>query len=163
MIGAKVIMRMSICIRVFLLALFLCTSGQSQETTNKFDPLRDAEKDIQAAIAKAGQTHQRILLDVGGEWCGWCHTLDRFFKERNDLTALRDKNYIWVKVNVSPENENKAALSRYPEVKGYPHIFVLDEDGKLLHSQDTSELELGKSYDPEKFLAFLRKWAPEKK
>jgi hypothetical protein len=66
-------------------------------------------------------------------------------------------------VNYSPENENKAVLSHYPEVKGYPHIFVLDEDGKLLHSQDTSELELGKSYDPEKFFAFLRKWAPEKK
>ena len=157
------IMRKSICIRVFLLALFLCPSSQSQETTTKFDPLRDAEKDVQAAIARAGQTHQRILLDVGGEWCGWCHTLDRFFKERNDLTALRDQNFIWVKVNYSPENENKALLSRYPEVKGYPHIFVLDEDGKLLHSQDTSELELGKSYDLEKFFRFLRKWAPEKK
>jgi len=39
---------------------------------------------------------------------------------------------------------------------------VLNEDGKLLHSQDTSQLERGKSYDLEKFFTFLKKWAPEK-
>jgi hypothetical protein len=66
-------------------------------------------------------------------------------------------------VNVSPENENKAVLSRYPEIKGYPHLFVLEEDGELLHSQDTSPLELGASYDLQKLFTFLRKWAPEKK
>jgi thioredoxin-related protein len=108
----------NVCIKVLLLALFLCQSGQSQETTNKFDPSRDAEKDIQEAIARAGQTHQRILLDIGGEWCGWCHTLDRFFKEQKDLMSVRDQNYIWVKVNFSPENENKTVLSRYSEIKG---------------------------------------------
>src|SRR5262245_63345962 len=90
LIGVKMIMRKSICIRVFLLALFLCPSSQSQDTTNKFDPLRDAEKDIQSAIARADQTRQRILLDVGGEWCGWCNTLERFFIVRKDLTELRD-------------------------------------------------------------------------
>jgi len=162
--GGRMVMRKSIvCIGAFLLALSLCQSSRSQETTNKFDPSRDAEKDVQEAIGKARQTHQRILLDLGGEWCGWCHTLDRFFKEHNDLRSLRDQNYIWVKVNVSPENENKAVLSHYPEVNSYPHLFVLEEDGKLLHSQDTGPLELGASYDLKKLDAFLRKWAPEKK
>ena len=159
MVMRKCAMRLSL----FLLALLLCPSSQSQEAGDKFDPSRDAEKDIQAAITKARQTHQRILLDVGGEWCGWCHTLDRFFKEHASLKSLRDQNYIWVKVNVSPENENKAVLSRYPEIKGYPHLFVLEEDGELLYSQDTSPLELGASYDLQKFFTFLRKWAPEKK
>ena len=51
-------------------------------------------------------------------------------------------------------------LSKFPKIKGYPHLFVLDKDGKLLHSQDTVLLEDGKSsYVLEKFKEFLLKWA----
>jgi hypothetical protein len=56
--------------------------------------------------------------------------------------------------------ENKKVLSRYPTIPGYPHLFVLDTGGRLLHSQDTSQLESGRSYDLEKFFSFLKKWAP---
>ena len=51
--------------------------------------------------------------------------------------------------------ENKLFLSAYPEIKGYPHLFVLDSTGKLLYSQDTSALEKGEGYDLRKFTAFL--------
>ena len=43
---------------------------------------------------------------------------------------------------------------------GYPHLFVLDANGKLLHSQNTGELEAGKSYDKGRFLAFVKRFAP---
>ena len=68
-----------------------------------------------------------------------------------------------MKVNFSEENENKAFLAAYPEIKGYPHLFVLDADGKLLHSQFTGDLEKGKGYDRGKFFAFLKGWAPAAK
>ena len=45
----------------------------------------------------------------------------------------------------------------------YPHLFVLDEAGKLLHSQDTALLEAGKSYDLAKFTRFLKDWSPPRK
>src|SRR4029077_7813639 len=120
---------------------------------------RDPAKDIQDAIAEAGRTGKRILLEVGGEWCSWCHIMDRYFEENPKLMELRDKNFVTVKINFSPENENKTLLSRYPPISGYPHIFVLDTNGKLLHSQDTGKLESGKSYDLAKFVSFLKKWA----
>lgn len=132
------------------------------KAADKFDPSRDARKDIEAAIAKARQTHKRIMLDVGGEWCIWCHRLDDYFAQNAKLRELREENFIWLKINFSPENENKAVLSAYPQIPGYPHIFVLDENGKLLHSQNTAELEADKSYDLEKMFAFLRKWSPPK-
>ena len=59
-------------------------------------------------------------------------------------------------VNWSPQNRNESLLSRWPRIKGYPHLFVLDGDGKLVHSQDTSQLEAGADYDKDKLLAFLR-------
>jgi thioredoxin-related protein len=125
----------------------------------KYDPRRDAAADIQDAIKEAQRTKKRILLEVGGEWCSWCHTLDKFFDLNPDLLALREKNFVTVKINFSEENENQEILSRYDAIHGYPHIFVLDSDGAYLHSQETGSLESGKSYDLERLNAFLKKWA----
>ena len=85
---------------------------------------------------------------------------DALISAWKDVRALRDGHYVWVKINWSKENPNEAVLSRWPKTVGYPHLFVLDADGKLLHSQDTSLLEAGKGYDEAKFVAFLDKWAP---
>ena len=70
------------------------------------------------------------------------------------------ENFLIMKVNYSDENKNKALLETYPDVPAYPHYFVLDSDGKFLHSQGTGELEEGKSYDEEVFAAFLNEWKP---
>jgi thiol:disulfide interchange protein len=151
-----------------LMALQSLAQAPASSTTvrrggqEKFDPARDARKDIDEAIARAQKSQKRILLDVGGEWCVWCHRLDEYFAGNAKLRELREENFIWLKINFSPENENKQVLSAYPEIPGYPHIFVLDENGRLLHSQNTGELEADKSYDLEKMFAFLRKWAPQK-
>jgi thioredoxin-related protein len=126
----------------------------------RFDPKRDAAKDIAGAVAEAKQTGKRVLLDVGGEWCIWCHRLDTLFAKDPDLDQFLHRNFVVVKVNYSKENRNENVLSRYPKIPGYPHFFVLDKDGKLLCSQDTGELESGKGHDPEKVLGFLRRWAP---
>jgi thiol:disulfide interchange protein len=127
----------------------------------KYDPARDAALDIAEAAAEASRTNKRVLVEVGGEWCIWCHIMDDFFEKNRELLDLREKSFVMVKVNFSEENKNEQVLSRYPEIQGYPHLFVLDRDGKLLHSQDTAELEEGKGYNLTKFTAFLQKWAPE--
>ena len=129
----------------------------------KFDPNRDAAKDISDGLTKAKKEHKRVILDVGGEWCGWCHKLDKLFREDEAIAKVLKDNYVVVKVNFSQENENKEVLSKYPEIKGYPHLFVLEDAGKLLHSQDTGLLETGPNHDPEKVMTFLKKWAPVKK
>jgi thiol:disulfide interchange protein len=131
------------------------------DPTARFDPARDAESDIKTAVAEAKRTNRRVILDVGGEWCGWCHTLDRYFADHPELRGYRDAHYVWLKINMSPENENQMVLSRYPHINGYPHLFVLDQDGKLLQSQDTSPLESGPSYDLDRMTAFLNKWAAD--
>jgi thioredoxin-related protein len=127
----------------------------------KFDPKRDSEKDLQDAITLAAKTNQRILLDVGGEWCSWCHKLDKFFQDNKDVSEFLHSNFIVVKINYSKENKNEKFLLKYPQVKGYPHLFILDSKGKLLHSQDTGALESGDHHDHDKVFNFLKKWAPK--
>jgi hypothetical protein len=72
------------------------------------------------------------------------------------------KNFIVVKINFSKENKNEDFLSQYPQITGYPHLYVLDKDGEFLHSQNTGELEEDKGYSKEKMISFLKKWASKK-
>ncbi len=129
-----------------------------------FDPARDPAADLETAKVEAQRGGKRIILDVGGEWCPWCHLMDQFVEGDAEVRRLRDASYVWMKVNYSEENENTAFLSQFPQVKGYPHLFVLEADGTLLHSQFTAELEMpkdkGKGYDRERFLTFMKQWAP---
>jgi thioredoxin-related protein len=132
-------------------------SSGTQEKAG-FDPKRDAAKDIADAIKLAKKQNKRILLDVGGEWWGWCKKLASFFRTDKDAAKVLKEKFIVVKVNYSQENENKEVLSMYPKIPGYPHFFVLDKDGKFLHSQGTGELETGDHHDHDKMMAFLKKW-----
>ena len=141
------------------LAAARLTLGAAWSPPEKFDPARDAEADVREAVATAKRGGRRVILDVGGEWCVWCKIMDRFIEEHAELHALRASGFVWLRINYSRENKNEALLSRYPKVKGYPHLFVLDSEGNLLHSQDTDQLEEGKSYHPDRFRAFLRKWS----
>jgi thioredoxin-related protein len=100
------------------------------------------------------------LLNVGGNWCKWCHYLDRFWEQNKDVTDFLHEKFIYVKINYSKENENKGFLSKFPKIPGYPHFFVLKTDGTLLWSQNTGEVESGQGHDHDKVLAFLKKWAP---
>jgi thiol:disulfide interchange protein len=125
----------------------------------RFDPARDPARDLETALQMARTTRRRVLAEVGGEWCTWCHIMDRFFASNPDLAKIRDANFIVLKINFSKENQNHAFLSRWPKVAGYPHFFVLDANGRLLQSQDTSVLEAAKDYDPIAFRAFLLEWS----
>lgn len=144
---------------VVLALLFLSfTITAQQKEREKFDPSRNAVKDIENAVAQATKENKRILLDVGGEWCIWCHRLDEFILADQEIDSTLHKNFIVVKVNFSKENKNETVLAKYPKVEGYPHFFVLEKDGKLLFSKNTGELEAEKSYSKEKLLSFFKKW-----
>jgi thioredoxin-related protein len=131
-------------------------------TRERFNPNRDAQADAQLAILKASKENKRIILDVGGEWCGWCIHMDKFIEKNRSLKKLKEKHFVWVKINFSQQNENIELLSNYPTIAGYPHLFVLEKDGTLLKSQHTAELEIEKSYNLKKFMDFLNLWKSEK-
>ncbi|HTR81901.1 MAG TPA: thioredoxin family protein [Bacteroidota bacterium] len=154
---------------VFLFIILPCARIIAQETdstkaekdtSEMFSPFRDPASDVHNAVVEAKRDGKRIILDVGGEWCKWCHYLDRFFKQNKDVADFLHKNFVYVKINYSKENENTKFLSQYPKIPGYPHFFVLESDGTFLYSQGTGELESGQGHDHDKVLAFLKKWAP---
>jgi len=137
------------------------TQGSSPQylPVHKFDPKRDANADVQLAIAEAHRTNKRILLDIGGDWCQYCHQMDQLFRDNPKLLELRDRNFITVAIYYGSENKNQQFLSHYSKVLGIPHFFVLEKDGTLLFSQHVRDLRSGGKYDPEKMEEFLVKWS----
>lgn len=131
----------------------------SKASPGPFDPTRDPAKDLEAAKGEAKRSGRRILLDVGGNWCSWCRLMDRWFREHAAVREARDKAFVVVPVNFSPENTNGAFLSQYPKIDGYPHFFVLDADGKLVRDQSTGALEEAHGYSQAKMSAFIAAWS----
>ncbi len=159
----KKMFRQSIAAMFVFLALGSCLNAQSKSYTpvTTFDPKRNAAVDIADAIDEAARTYRYVMIDVGGNWCIWCRYFDKFFEDHPNLQEFRDANFIVVKVNFSPENENKKVLSQYPKISGYPHLFFLDDKGKLIKSQDTSVLEQGRGDNPEAIERLLKEMAPK--
>jgi thiol:disulfide interchange protein len=143
------------------LAQTATASASHNVSADGYDPRRDPEKDLAAASEEAKKSNKNIFVVVGGEWCSWCHIMDRFLRDHPDLEELRDKNYVSMKVSMSQENPNRAFLSRFPRIHGYPHIFILDAGGNLIQSQATNELEDGRSYSTKRFKQFLERFAPK--
>ena len=150
--------RRSLLPRLAVLALGPAWALQAQ--AEKFDPTRDASADVQQALQLAQAQRKLVLVDVGGEWCTWCHVFDRFVLARPQVRQTLQERYLLVKVNYSPQNRNQRLLAAWPKAQGYPHFYVLDAKGHVLESQASGELEDRNDSDEAKVLAFLRRNRP---
>jgi thioredoxin-related protein len=144
-------------ITVFMLSLL---TVKAQEAKKLYDPTLDGMKQIKEAIATAAKAGKHVLIQYGGNWCGWCIKFDAFCKADSSISKLIDNNYIPVKLNWSPENKNDAANAMLgnPTRFGFPVFIIIDGKGKVLHIQDSGLLEEGAGYNKQKVIGFFRNW-----
>lgn len=145
------------------LALSAAILGGSVHAAETKDIGYDAKADAfalrDAAIAQAAAEDKLVLLISGGDWCIWCHYLAAFLDRETDLDAALHDAFVVAKVYVGDENMNQEFFATLPKAAGAPHFWVLSATGELLASQDTLPLEDGaKSYDRNKFRAFIDRW-----
>lgn len=141
------------------LVALVCIGVVRGDEPRPYDPSRDPARDLSAALTEARHDEKRVLLEVGGNWCGWCRELERFVRRDPAVAEAIRCAFVVVRVNVSPENPNTRFLSAYPDVPGYPYLFVLDAKGSLLAQVDTDDFLSGESYDRAKLLEFVTKWS----
>lgn len=129
-----------------------------------YNDKENAEAKIAELVKKAQAENKNIILQAGGNWCIWCLRFNQFVQTTPELKNLVDENYLYYHLNYSPENKNEKVFAQYdnPGAKlGYPVFIVLDKNGKMIHTQDSSVLEEGKGYSVEKVKAFFKEWAPK--
>lgn len=126
-----------------------------------YDAKANAEKDIEKLVAKAKKENKNIMIQAGGNWCIWCLRFNQYVQTTPELKKLVDDNYLYYHLNYSPENKNEKVFSKYgnPGDKfGYPVFIVLDQNGKMIHVQQSDVLEEGKGYSLEKVKEFFKSW-----
>ena len=154
----------SICKKI-LVPLFLSCGLflqlHAQPAVSKlYNPAASAESDLAGAIRLAKAERKNVLVQAGGNWCVWCIEFNRFCHADAQIDSLLEADYVVYHLNYSPENKNEALMAKYgfPQRFGFPVFMVLDENGRRLHTQNSSYLEQGKSYNKGKVMEFLQNW-----
>ena len=170
---------MKVIFTLFLLVLSALSFHQSvyaKETTTSeatspstlpvyskvYDYKRDPFKDAVAAIKLASETNRNVLIEIGGNWCTWCHKMDAFLDKNPEVFQALHKQYVLLKISVSDTNENEAFMKSLPPVLGYPHMYVSTGTGKMVLSKDTAELQEDGRYSKQRWLTFLDAWQSSK-
>ena len=126
-----------------------------------YNAAENAEARIAELVKQAKTENKNIILQAGGNWCIWCLRFNNFVQTTPELKEIVDKNYLYYHLNYSPENKNAKVFAKYDnpgEKFGYPVFVVLDQNGKMIHTQDSAVLEEGKGYSIEKVKEFFLKW-----
>lgn len=149
--------------KVLLCLGFLMFTGIltiAQEKPQVYDPSADAKLEVSSAIQKASAEQKHVFLFIGGNWCPWCVRLNAFIFDDSQLDSLIHAYYEVVKVNYSKENKNLDLLKSLngPQRFGFPVLVILDENGKLIHTQNSLYLEKEKTYDRGRIWEFLLGW-----
>ena len=154
------------------MALFLTLTASSQTALKKvYDEEMNPLEQIDQAVAKAKADGKFVVCQVGGNWCIWCLRFADFVANDTTLSRVIDENFELIHVNYNPrksEGEEKARQAAALMKRldgcgrvGFPVFVVLDDEGKVIHIQDSSFLEEGQGYSQQKVLRFFKNWTPK--
>ena len=155
-----------------LCAAVLAVTAQAQTALKKvYNEEINPLEQIDQAIGKAKAEGKFVVCQVGGNWCPWCLRFADFISKDTTISKVIDENFEYIHVNYNPrksESEEKqlqakALMERLNNCGrfGFPVFVIIDNEGKLIHIQDSSFLEEGQGYNQEKVLRFFQNWTPE--
>lgn len=159
--------------RLIILAVWFLTiiCLHAQTKVMVYDETVNPDIQITEAVAKASANGKFVVAQLGGNWCKWCIRFAKFVDADPEIKKLVEDNYEFIHVNYNPRNPESsadeaattAALIKLgnPVRFGYPVLVVLDNEGNVIHTQDSGFLESGEGYDKEKVKRFFESWTPE--
>jgi thioredoxin-related protein len=155
-----------------LLAVFFSLTVNAQTTLKKvYNEDLNPMTQIDEALVKAKADGKYVVCQVGGNWCPWCLRFADFVTNDTTISKVLADNFVYIHVNYNPRKaqaaekttQAQAMLARLnqPARFGFPVFVVLDEQGRVLHIQDSSFLEEGQGYSQAKVLRFFKNWTPK--
>ena len=159
---------LGVCLALTLNAQTLRPKVEQKKVYNEdINPIEQ----IDQAIEKSKSEGKFVICQVGGNWCPWCLRFADFITNDTTISKVIDENFVYIHVNYNPrksEGEEKMLLAKKmlerlnsPARFGFPVFVVLDDEGKVIHIQDSSFLEEGQGYDKKKVLRFCKNWTPK--
>lgn len=157
---------------IILIAVLFSLSADAQTGLKKVynEDINPIEQ-IEQTVARAKSGGKFVVCQVGGNWCPWCLRFADFITKDASISKVINENFEYIHVNYNPRKsqgeekmeQGRALMKRLDNCGrfGFPVFVVLNEEGKVIHIQDSSFLEEGQSYNQEKVLRFFKNWTPQ--
>ncbi|MFA6239476.1 MAG: DUF255 domain-containing protein [Candidatus Hydrogenedentales bacterium] len=152
----KTALRNAVAIWVMTLAYGVAGYSYAAEAAPIYDESGKGLQQIMHAVDQAKKESKRVLVQFGGNWCGWCIRLHELCQKDATLTATLNK--LFVVVLLDTRSNPEVVKSYAPDHKSVPYLEVLDADGNIITTQNTEVFELGSGHDPKKLNDWLTEW-----
>lgn len=166
---------------ILFVAVFFAIQANAQGLKKVYNEDINPIEQIDQALVKAKGEGKFVICQVGGNWCPWCLRFADFITNDSTISKVIEDNFEYIHVNYNPRKAGgevqqplgSAALPRKELAValmkrldncgrfGFPVFVVLDEEGKVIHIQDSSFLEEGQGYNQAKVLRFFKNWTPQ--
>ncbi len=126
-----------------------------------FDAKANADADVDKAFAEARKSGKRVMIDLGGNWCGDCRVLSGLMA-LPEVDAFLRAHYVVVDVDVGRFNRNLQIPARFgitERLQGVPAILIVTPDGRLLNRDRVSAIEDARHMTPQALVDWLAQWA----
>ena len=161
-------MKKLLSITLVLVLSLMAMSAQEEGSAPKkvYNEQINPLEQIDQAIVQAREEGKFVICQVGGNWCPWCLRFAEFITNDSTIAAVIEQNFVYIHVNYHPRKAGEVGQALMKRLNnagrfGFPVFVVLDEQGNILHIQDSSFLEEGKGYNKEKVLRFFQNWTPK--
>jgi thiol-disulfide isomerase/thioredoxin len=129
--------------------------------TTPYDEAANADALVKAAFDRAKKSHKRVLLDLGGNWCGDCRILAGVMELPNVRRFLA-RHYEVVSVDVGRFDKNLQIPARFGFTKrllGVPTVLIVTSRGKVVNGSDVFALSDARHMAPQAVVDWLAKYA----
>ena len=120
-----------------------------------------ADRQVDAAIARAKRSGKLVLIDLGGNWCLDCRLLAATMAQPA-LKAWLGKHYEEVTVDVGRFDKNLQIPARYgitTRLAGVPAVLIVNpRTGKLVNEGRITALSDARSMSPQGLVDWLASW-----
>jgi len=130
-------------------------------TLHPYDESAHADADVAAAFARARKSGKRVLIDLGGNWCGDCVVLANIM-QLPDLKPFLAAHFEIVSVDTGRKSKNMDIPARFGVdlEGGVPALLVVEPDGRtLVDAGHISALEDARHMTPQGLADWLAQWA----
>ena len=128
-----------------------------------YDESANADAAVNAAFAHAKKSGKRVLIDLGGNWCGDCIVLANLM-QLPEMKSFMAAHFEIVSIDVGRFDKNLQIPARFGAIDrlksgGVPAIIVAEPDGTFVNRNDISALEDARHMAPQAIADWLVQWA----
>ena len=122
----------------------------------------NADASVRTAFARARKSGKRVLIDLGGNWCGDCIVLANIM-QLPELKPFLAAHFEMVSVDVGRFDKNLQIPAQFgitKRLEGVPAILIVEPDGKtLVDAGHVSALADARHMTPQGLADWLAQWA----